>query len=206
MARPLHNAASMRTRRGFTLVELMIVVAIVGILAALALYGLRRYQQYASTGEATAMLQGMRGKQENFRAENLTYAGCNAGGFNLGGAALGDNDLYPRGLGALDDRKRSWDEVAPGTPLGQCFRAVGVRSDGPVRFGYGMTAGNAGQPIVTNPKSGGATFTRPYNAITPAEPWYILIAIGDRDDDNAAFARLSAISLQNEVYMEDETE
>ena len=40
-------------KRGFTLIELMIVVAIVAILAVLAIFGIRKYLAHSKTAEAT---------------------------------------------------------------------------------------------------------------------------------------------------------
>lgn len=64
-----------RLKRGFTLVELMIVVAIIGILAALAIYGVTKYVKNAKTAEAREAL-GRMSKDANsvYERESMTSA------------------------------------------------------------------------------------------------------------------------------------
>jgi type IV pilus assembly protein PilA len=70
-----------KAREGFTLVELMIVVALVGVLAVLAVYGVRKYIANSKTAEARNSLgQISKDAATAYEKESMTIAGVLAQG------------------------------------------------------------------------------------------------------------------------------
>jgi len=63
----------LKKQLGFTLIELMIVVAIIGILAAIAIPNFLRFQAKAKQSEAKVMLSGIYTAETSYFAENNTY-------------------------------------------------------------------------------------------------------------------------------------
>jgi len=73
-------------KKGFTLIELMIVVVIIGILAALAIPRFMRSTTKAKMSEARQLLKQVYTMQRAYRQENDTYT-CNG---DVASAAAGD--------------------------------------------------------------------------------------------------------------------
>ena len=63
----------MRSNAGFTLIEMMIVLAIIGILAAIAYPSYTDYVKRARRSDAVALLTNVQLLQEKWRANHTTY-------------------------------------------------------------------------------------------------------------------------------------
>src|SRR5437868_13177613 len=71
---------ALRKQEGFTLIELMIVVAIIGILAAIAIPNFLQYQMKSRQSEAKTNLGAIKTSEVAFQAERGCYVGIAAEG------------------------------------------------------------------------------------------------------------------------------
>jgi type IV pilus assembly protein PilE len=81
-----------RTRRGFTLIEVMIVVAIVGILAAIAYPMYRDQVMSGNRAEGKAALLKTAQLEERWYTSNGVYTGTLGQLYGIGGATITSNE------------------------------------------------------------------------------------------------------------------
>src|SRR5215475_8861598 len=73
LADPLHRLPPMRRSAGFTMVELMMVVAVVAILTVIAVVGYTRIFRKARSTEVVEMFGEIKAREEAYHAENGKY-------------------------------------------------------------------------------------------------------------------------------------
>ncbi len=120
----------MKAQKGFTLVELMIVVTIVGILATVAVPAYTDYVTRGKLSEASSQLATMQVKLEQYFQDNRTYVG-----------ACVPVTVAP--LPSGNDAKYFTYTCAPLTALTFTVTATGVAAQGTGDFVYTINQNNA---------------------------------------------------------------
>jgi prepilin-type N-terminal cleavage/methylation domain-containing protein len=182
------------TQRGFTLVEMAIVVVIIGILSVLAVVGYRKLIISSNMSEATHMVNAIRVAQEAYHAETQLYASPSSG-LGVGGG------LYPTNNDPPGAHKTGWGET---TALGNKWAVLPVHADGAVMYGYATIGGAAGSttsfssvaaaPPTVNGASTGLTFPA-----TTTTDWYVITAFGD-PDGNSFYSAVIGTSWTNDLF------
>jgi prepilin-type N-terminal cleavage/methylation domain-containing protein len=131
----------MRKTRGFTLVEVLVVVVLVGILGTLAVVGYRRFVNTSKTAEATNNIAGIAMAQQAYKQEAGAY-------INVSGQL---SNLYPATTPGTF--KTQW-----GGPCGPCLQPwsrLTFSPGAPVIFAYATVASQAAIPPDPSAAGGG---------------------------------------------------
>ena len=185
----VHPARRRDASRGFTLVELLVVVLIVSIFATIGIVMMREYIFTAKSTEAFAVVQSIRAAEESWKAQNGSYLNVSD--------TLDPANYYPSE--AQGKTKHGFFRTST-TQLDKRWRLLNPVISMQVQFGYLVVAGPAGEMPPEVP----GIATQPGFA-TPTESWYLVQARGNKDEDSN-YAYFVATSFTPEIYTENPDE
>jgi type IV pilus assembly protein PilE len=131
----------MKLQKGFSLIEVMVTVAIVAILAAVAVPSYTEYVARGKTAEATSGLANLRVKLEQYFQDNRTYVGYVDGDCKLAS-----------GVSAIETKYFTYACTSAATTFS--ITATGVSGQGMSNYEYTINEAGA-----KTSKAGGTTGT-----------------------------------------------
>jgi type IV pilus assembly protein PilA len=154
----------LKGQKGFTLIELMIVVAIIGILAAIAIPNFLRYQAKSRQSEARTNLGAVYVSETAYVGEQGVYGDFQQTGYALAGTT-NRYSYYSPGLGGIGQ-----STSAQGVDAFLCGAPVGC---GPYPDGAGGTGPKSGGSIVVGAIGFTATASGNIDTDPTLDGWYV---------------------------------
>lgn len=172
------NTPSLRRSRGFSLIELMIVVSIIAVLATIAGVAFGKYARAAKAKQASAMLLAIAGAQTN----EDPYVGS------------GTSFSFCPPLPLVGARITTWPTACESS----VWLTLGIPRPNQSRYAYSISAGGASDTCAM-----GGIYCA---SVTNGERWWVAVAHGDLDGDGVRSTFITSYSMNGAIYTNNEFE